>query len=232
MTFATGVLFDDNLSDWSTLSSEPWSGLLLGNGASIAVWSKFNYSSLYDEALKTGLLKSDAVTLFNGFDTQNFEEILSHLQTTIAVKQFLGQNSSREEDIHSQVRIALITAVHGVHVQYSRLSEAVRDAIKDALLDYDFIYTTNYDLLVYWAIQRDQNQFDDLFRTRNHELVFASESELTERKRVLYLTELYISSASRLASRTTTQTMGPTIHSTRFETKRNWSTTTPLFVSV
>src|SRR5258708_3819633 len=100
MTLTTGVLVNDNLVDWATLSHEPWAGLVLGNGASIAVWSSFNYASLYQVASSTSLLETDAVTLFDGFDTRNFEEVLARLRTTIDVKRLLLQDSSREEEIH------------------------------------------------------------------------------------------------------------------------------------
>jgi len=63
----------------------------------------------------------------------------------------------------------------------------VRDVLKDALLSYMFVYTTNYDLLMYWAIQRDIDRFNDMFRLRNGELIFVPDSELQERTCLLYL---------------------------------------------
>ena len=56
-------------------------GLLLGNGASITMWPRFGYSSLYDiaSAIDQGghHLTAREVAIFEMLETKNFEEILS-----------------------------------------------------------------------------------------------------------------------------------------------------------
>jgi hypothetical protein len=70
-----------DLYDWSDLEKkERWRTLLLGNGMSINVSSRFDYSSLYDEAKERNLLASSDETMFELFSTKNFEIALSKLR--------------------------------------------------------------------------------------------------------------------------------------------------------
>jgi hypothetical protein len=71
---------DASLEDWAEIEDHGWSGLLLGNGASLAVWAGFRYASLYDTSLEQvdGLSDEDSA-LFEAFDTENFEAVLSAL---------------------------------------------------------------------------------------------------------------------------------------------------------
>lgn len=227
----SGYVVDDTLNNWSSIAGESWDGLLLGNGGSMAIWSKFGYRSLYEEACNAGFLTNDSIALFSGMDTSNFEEVLSRLQTAISVERLLGHNTSREESIYTEVRVALIKAVQQVHIQHGQLPGPSRDHLKDAIKQYTCIYTTNYDLLVYWAIQREQDAFDDLFRLRDDALVFVSEAEQTDRKRVFYLHGALHLFRTQAGITRKDANDGTEDLLTRFETKRDWINTTPLFVT-
>ena len=41
---------DETLARWGDLKDIPWTGILVGNGASCAVWRGFRYRSLYDQS--------------------------------------------------------------------------------------------------------------------------------------------------------------------------------------
>lgn len=80
---------DGKLEDWSRVERRLETqdlGLLLGNGASRAIWDKFGYRSLYDIACdphQKVSLSPRGQRVFDEFDsgTRNFEAILSSLAT-------------------------------------------------------------------------------------------------------------------------------------------------------
>lgn len=158
---------DASLENWSELREEcEFTGLLIGNGASRVVWSKFAYESLFDLA-KGGQgqihLTDEDVALFETLATRNFERVLSALRTAIVVSDALGRPKAALEARYVSVRNALAAAVHHTHVPWSLLHDAALDSIREALVPYRFVYSTNYDLLIYWAIMRGEGGFKDLF---------------------------------------------------------------------
>ncbi len=84
---------DALLSSWSDIAEKKqWSGLLLGNGASQAIWKKFGYESLYKVAsscIDEPLTNND-LRIFEGLKTENFETVLTALRTTEIVCKSLG----------------------------------------------------------------------------------------------------------------------------------------------
>ncbi|HEU5370288.1 MAG TPA: DUF4917 family protein, partial [Ktedonobacterales bacterium] len=127
-------------------------GLLIGNGASCAVWAKFDYHSLYDIAKSgdyTPSLSSLDKTIFDQMKTEDFEQVLYDLWIAKMVCGILGQPSPRISERYDHIKQSLIAAVHSVHIRYSSQLEQQIEKIQEALLDYEVIYTTNYDLLLY-----------------------------------------------------------------------------------
>jgi len=65
---------------------------------------------------------------------------------------------------YASIRTSLVEAVHGTHVPWPAVPGATLQAIRGELLNYDFVYSTNYDLLIYWAVMHEnQDDFKDLF---------------------------------------------------------------------
>lgn len=144
-----------------------FSGILVGNGASRAVWDGFKYESLYNKALElaTGQgLHVDDVALFDQFGTKNFEFILSSLATARKVMAALSLESQPVNERYTSVQTALANAVHANHIPWtSTLGPALR-AIGDELSTYPMVYSTNYDLLIYWAVMfESRGGFKDFF---------------------------------------------------------------------
>src|SRR6516165_2157296 len=135
---------NDDLPHWDDLSSRyERSGLLIGNGASLAVWDRFGYKSLYEEAP----LESADEKVFAASDTTNFELVLDALRLSEVVCKAVGHDS---EDVHSRylsVRSALFEAVRRVHVPWEDVPEATFTTIERELRRYAVIFSTNYDLL-------------------------------------------------------------------------------------
>jgi hypothetical protein len=146
-----------DLPDWEEYAtSETWQGILVGNGASRAVWEDFKYDSLFSVAKSEDIadkLTHDDEQIFAKLgDTRNFEAVLGALLTTSAVCKVLSLPNTKVDERYISIQKALIAAVHKVHVPWSLLSNPSLISIGDALREYEFIFSTNYDLLLYWAI--------------------------------------------------------------------------------
>lgn len=65
------------IKQWIDISEDFQDGaLILGNGASIAIDSNFDYLSILEYATKEKLLNSDVKLLFEKYETKDFELIL------------------------------------------------------------------------------------------------------------------------------------------------------------
>ncbi|HEX3355139.1 MAG TPA: DUF4917 family protein [Terriglobales bacterium] len=150
---------DDTLVAWDKLQDIPWTGLLVGNGASCAVWGHFRYKSLYDQSRSdqmTNRLNAEAVHIFEALETHNFELVLSALKTTSLVNGAIGQDPAIAEGLYLVIQNALVEAVKSVHIPWANIPENNFRAIKESLIRYEFVYSTNYDLLLYWSIMLDE----------------------------------------------------------------------------
>jgi hypothetical protein len=141
---------DGSLSDWDDISeAEEWAVLLLGNGLSINVWPSFAYRSLFDHAAGGGLTADDLL-LFEG--TPNFERVLADLNTAIRVAQAAGVDPAPFFAHYRRIQLALGHAIRQVHLTRSDVPDESLAAIRAAMLEYEWIFTTSYDLIVYWAM--------------------------------------------------------------------------------
>jgi hypothetical protein len=144
-----------DLRPWSDVVGQgPWPSILLGNGASRAVWNKFAYPSLFEAAksLPEGhkLLPIDEA-LFASLDTEIFEVVLRALGTSDQVAEQLDVHAPVIRERYDWIRAALIDAVHHVHPPWEMVPFEVRERIGKHLRRYHSIYSTNYDLLLYWS---------------------------------------------------------------------------------
>ena len=141
----------EKIHNWSDISSHFKKTIVLGNGASIAVDNCFAYRSLFDEAISTVLLSSNAGKLFNQFKTKDFELILRMIRNAHHVNDAFGIEDDPVTQAYDEIRESLIKTVQRVHVPYT---EALRHipSIAQFLKQFDTVINLNYDLLVYWAM--------------------------------------------------------------------------------
>jgi Domain of unknown function (DUF4917) len=143
------------LADWQ---EQPGRALLLGNGSSVAISSRFRYGSLLAAA---GLTKDD-VALFQHLRTVDFEEALHSLHTAQFVVGQTGGAPQPIADRYSELRQKLVNAVDAHHVsRAAALGYGVLQAWNVELMKYTSIFSTNYDLLLYWSINQNSEQFVD-----------------------------------------------------------------------
>lgn len=144
------VPLDGSLHMWPAIKSHfERSVLLLGNGLSINVWPSFDYESLFDHAGRGTLTVEDKM-LFDG--TPNFETVLADLNTAIRVDEALEIDAAPVYQRYRSIQRALGHAIREVHVGGSQITLRKLEAIRDALMRYEWIFTTSYDLIVYWAM--------------------------------------------------------------------------------
>ena len=141
--------------------------LLLGNGASLAIWDKFRYPSLYDLACDSRrdfhLTEEDRRVFKHLEDTKNFEQVLSALSMARKINQIWSIETSHISECYDNIKSCLFSAVNDIHAPYSLLSESTRVKVRTELAKYRKVYTTNYDLMMYWCYMIDPKSFKDFF---------------------------------------------------------------------
>jgi len=184
---------DESLKKWDHIKDEyDWHGLLIGNGASCNIWDGFRYPSLYQKALE-GIkqpLSQAEQDIFTSMGTTDFEKVLEALWTAKIVCQALGQDSQVQtiEKHYQAIQHSLIEAVHSVHIPWLSLSDEVLSGIHSAILPYHSVYSTNYDLLMYWATMYNTSpSHKDYFWSENRAFDITNTQISGGTKRILYM---------------------------------------------
>jgi hypothetical protein len=159
------IQIDHHLISWGKIKDQTWGGLLLGNGFSINISPRFKYSSLYEVAKREEVepsLDENCIALFERLGSCNFEDVLRVLFHARLVDEQLGSPQRTQIDaLYNCTKNALAAAVTYSHVPPGFPSLA---AINHTLRSFGNIFTTNYDLIPYWAIMHaDLRRFKDLF---------------------------------------------------------------------
>jgi Domain of unknown function (DUF4917) len=190
--FDTSVV-DDQLPSWDEVKGlfKEGSGILIGNGASQAVWEKFGYQSLYDRA-QSGVehpLSPEDKEIFKSLRTKNFELVLGALSTTSTITKILHKDETFIRARYKNIQRALVEAVHSVHVRWDIVPQETFLQIRSAILGFEFVFSTNYDLLLYWAIMAGnaREEFKDYFWGENQEFDLTDTQISGRVTRVLYL---------------------------------------------
>ena len=147
--------------------SEGNRSLLLGNGFSRACRNDlFAYDALYEEA--TDQLNSTILAAFKALGTTDFEKVMRALKLAeLLVNTYSINNSSLNELASSfandadSLREILAKVIASNHPE--RMNEISDDRFRNCrafLSNFSKIYTLNYDLLLYWALMKDD--IDDL----------------------------------------------------------------------
>lgn len=145
--------------NWKEIQDTEFNNLLLGNGFSMNVSTSFRYESLLDlfDGRPVGRYKCTK-DIFDKLETSNFETVLKAIYHALIVS---IDNEDALNTLYSDVRSALISAVKSIHPQFENVQ--VKDIAKE-LCYYRNVYTTNYDLILYWVILNElSDKFIDFF---------------------------------------------------------------------
>jgi len=161
---------DGTLHDWREIEGAyEWDTLLLGNGLSINVWEPFGYAELYENAHRGDVLTDQDRRLFAG--TPNFERVLADIRTGIRVNECVGLSAEPLYARYRNIQLALGHAVREVHISQGDIPITTRKKLRAVMAGFEWIFTTSYDLLVYWAIASGGEfaPFIDCFRGKRLE---------------------------------------------------------------
>jgi hypothetical protein len=139
--------------------------LLLGNGFSMAYDAQiFSYNALstFIENSKDELLKQ----LFKSINTKNFEVIMQQLDLFVDVAKVFKADKSLIDKIQQtseNLKNNLINAVQVMHPEHvfkipEEKSLACCAFLEDYLANEGRVFSSNYDLLLYWVLMRNTSQ--------------------------------------------------------------------------
>lgn len=136
--------------------------LLLGNGFSMAYDHKiFSYNALYDfiEKLEDPVLSK----LFNVINTKNFEQVMRQLDNFIEIAAALDVKESvidKLKDANEKLQNSLIDAISKLHPEHVfKIDDEKSQScfyFLNHFVENGSIFSTNYDLLLYWVLMRNE----------------------------------------------------------------------------
>lgn len=136
--------------------------LLLGNGFSVAYDpSIFSYNALHDFVKNTK--DKDLSKILEVVETRNFEVIMRYLDNFAALIEAFGGDSKlkgRVEAASAKLKKSLLDAVKTMHPEHvfkvpEDQSVACASFLQNFLSTSGSIFSTNYDLLLYWVLMRN-----------------------------------------------------------------------------
>ena len=171
MEFSELQTYDKILNDLSKKRRKKH--LLLGNGFSVSYDYKiFSYNALstFIENTNDKLLKE----LFKGLKTKNFEMIMQELNNFIIIANLFKSDKNLIKNIKQtkeKLKTNLIEAVKTLHPEHvfkipEEKSKLCSSFLEKFLSNDGYIFSTNYDLLLYWILMRNdiQNKTDGFGR--------------------------------------------------------------------
>lgn len=138
--------------------------LLLGNGFSMAYDKEiFSYNALstFIDTIDNDLLK----TLFNVVNTKNFEIVMQQLDNFIEIAKAFASDGdfvTKLQDASNVLKQSLIDAVKSLHPEHvfkipDEKSMKCSAFLESYLSNGGKVFTTNYDLLLYWVLMRNKS---------------------------------------------------------------------------
>jgi len=163
--------FDDAIARANQLPGKRH--VLLGNGFSRALFDKvFNYTALFERAKSK--LSPTAAKAFKALNTTNFEEVMRGLRHASALVDIYASSkpsvaAAMRKDLDAIRDLLAATIAESHPDRPSSITTEQYASAKKFLSHFDCIYTSNYDLLVYWTAMQDEIdpklKHDDGFRS-------------------------------------------------------------------
>ncbi|MEO1367893.1 MAG: DUF4917 family protein [Acidobacteriota bacterium] len=142
--------------------------LLLGNGFSIACDSRYSYRALRQHA--DGRLPEVSRALLDRLGTDNLEQVLQIVEDARWVAEQCGQSDGSLAATHRQTCVALVQALAADHLTSPRQIDLERDRSSHAVAFMGLfrrIFTTNYDLLLYWTLMKNAGDREEGYNYRD-----------------------------------------------------------------
>jgi hypothetical protein len=149
--------------------------LLVGNGFSRAFAdTTFSYKSLYQKAREKGLT-AEAIAVFEKLGETNFERVLKAYDECLWIagnyNQTLDETIASDRDAIRKILVGVISENHPENQNF--MNDDTRDNAHTFIDTFTNLFTTNYDLILYWLIMSGQKKWDDGFRRVGEDLCFS-----------------------------------------------------------
>lgn len=154
------------IADWSEIAGDFREGLILGNGASMALHHGFAYQSLLEEARRRKFISQNVEGIFHHLRTKDFERVLRMLWHASRINKALRIKDTKTRKAHESLRTALVQTVTAIHPAHTIVIDQLPQ-IARFMKRFKVVLSLNYDLLVYWTMlwenERHRNRFKDCF---------------------------------------------------------------------
>lgn len=126
------------------------SDIFVGNGFSINICERLNYKRLFE------IFSKDAspvlVNIFHELDTSNFEYVIDALRIARLVNKLLKTDVEQYASLIEQIKNGLINSIQKTHPTYSETNFPLMDSLAIDFLQFNDIFTTNYDIFLYRVV--------------------------------------------------------------------------------
>lgn len=136
--------------------------LLIGNGFSQACRKNiFSYGSLLEKANLSELMPSAKIA-FEKLKTENFEVVIKSLKEASSLVKLYSNDQKASIDMKNdsdKLKEILVDTIAKNHpLDPNDLEESEFIFCRNFLRNFDAIYTTNYDLLLYWSLMHEDSE--------------------------------------------------------------------------
>ena len=142
--------------------------LLLGNGFSMAYdRNRFSFTSLLQSAIDKQIIKenSEIHQIFQDNNTSDFEQVVKTLENTSKVIEIYTQDEKLCKQLledSKKLKQFLVDIVTNNHPEkITEISDDKFNSTINFIKDYDNIYSLNYDLLLYWSMEKLREKIEN-----------------------------------------------------------------------
>lgn len=126
------------------------SDIFVGNGFSINICERLNYRALFEIFSKSA--SPNLVKIFHELNTSNFEYVIDALRISRLVNKLLSSDIKQYINLIDEVKNGLIDSIQKTHPTYKETNFPLMDSLAFQFLQFNNIYTTNYDIFLYRVV--------------------------------------------------------------------------------
>ncbi|RJX41039.1 DUF4917 family protein [Paenibacillus pinisoli] len=158
--------------------------VLIGNGFSIGISSQFNYSSLV-ELCDLNIIDKK---LFEELETSNFEFVMKTLVNADKLDKIYNRTDSTFLHAYGRIKRSLIEAIGKIHPEKYEIDLSDNYVLNKTMVRHSKrIFSTNYDMLLYWMILEDKKHVDFFGRSHNKDGTLRFTPNRESEKQVFHL---------------------------------------------
>ena len=142
--------------------------LLLGNGFSMAYdRNRFSFTSLLQSAIDKQIITEDSKIhqIFQDNNTSDFEQVVKTLENTSKVIEIYTQDEELCKQLledSKKLKQFLVDIVTNNHPEkITEISDDKFNSTINFIKDYNNIYSLNYDLLLYWSMEKLREKMEN-----------------------------------------------------------------------